>query len=320
MPCRSTDRESPGLGSPVSERISTPIMRPIPRTSRIKECRLASHRGPREAAGRGDWHCECSDSRAGESLPARPHTPPGCHQMSTHGCRWASPSQMPWRRSLPAASRWRSPWPCIGCPLRPASARRRTSFPFAPSRSGSHQRRAKFHARRKAGAGPAGNRRAGRCSPLPLDRLDKDRRHLIRRANRADQRLHAFKVAVASMVDIRNQRGKTPALHWLGAGKRHRAVCSPMKRVHERDRPISTRMPPASFRAASIASAPLLVKKTLFWPDPGPGRQPLGQSDLRRIVKIGARHVNQAARLPANGRHDPGVRVPDVRHHPGVVR
>ena len=70
----------------------------------------------------------------------------------------------------------------------------------------------------------------------------------------------------------------------------------------------------ASFSAASIASAPLLVKKTFFCPARRQRRQPLGQPDLRRVVKVGARHVDQAARLPADRRHDLGMRVPDVGH------
>ncbi len=56
-----------------------------------------------------------------------------------------------------------------------------------------------------------------------------------------------------------------------------------------------------SFRAASIASAPLLVKKTRLGSAPGCQRgQPLGQPDLRRIVEVRPRHVDQAGR-PACG-------------------
>jgi hypothetical protein len=58
-----------------------------------------------------------------------------------------------------------------------------------------------------------------------------------------------------------------------------------------RERPVWQR---ASLRAASRASAPLLVKKTRL------GGQPLREIDLRLVVKVGARHVQELAGLVAD--------------------
>ncbi len=75
-----------------------------------------------------------------------------------------------------------------------------------------------------------------------------------------------------------------------------------------RDRPVCQR---ASFRPASRASAPLLVKKTRL--GDGAGRhlgQPLGQVDLRLVIEIGAGHVDQLAGLVLDGGDDLGMAVP----------
>ena len=88
-----------------------------------------------------------------------------------------------------------------------------------------------------------------------------------------------------------------------------------MKCVHKRHHAVAAGMPPRQLQggldrlgAAVGEKDPLLARAR------GEGRQPLRQPDLRSIVKIGPRHVDQAVRLPADRRDDPRMRVPDIGH------
>ena len=56
-------------------------------------------------------------------------------------------------------------------------------------------------------------------APFALDRLDEDRRQLIRRADRAQQRIDTVEVAVANMMDVGHERGEPAALHRLRAAQ-----------------------------------------------------------------------------------------------------
>ncbi len=111
--------------------------------------------------------------------------------------------------------------------------------------------------------------------PSPWIGSTKIGRQLVGRADRAEQGADALEVAVAGVVDLGHERREPPALHRLRAAQRHRAVGPAVEGVQERQGaragPVCRR---ASFKAASIASAPLLVKKTRF----GPARARAGRA------------------------------------------
>ena len=72
-------------------------------------------------------------------------------------------------------------------------------------------------------------------------------------------------------------------------------------------RPVACR---ASLTAASIASAPELPKNDRAPPSNGAiGRDFLREPDLRLVVEIGARHVNEPARLIGNRLDDGRMRM-----------
>ena len=71
----------------------------------------------------------------------------------------------------------------------------------------------------------------------------------------------------------------------------------------------------ASFKAASSASAPLFVKNTRLADGPGAASaKPLGQVDLRLVVEVGPRHVQQLVGLVLDGGDDFRVAMPGGGH------
>ena len=275
--------------------------------------RAASRRQPRDQlAPRGArrWRGSGSRPAGGSRGPRRRRR--GCRRRSRRGCRCG--------QSITSARATIAP---SGRPLAIPLARQTMSPCDAPVLRGEHP------------AGPAdarldlveheqdpvlvaepseaGQEVGGRhdVSPFALDRLDEDRRQLVGGADGPQQGADALEVAVAGVVDLRDERARTrgaaSASSRSATWRRRSGRGTRRRNAIARGRPVCRR---ASFSAASIASAPLLVKKTRFGPGPGASRgQPLGQPDLRRVIEVGPRHVDQPARLLADRRDDPRVAV-----------
>ncbi len=156
-------------------------------------------------------------------------------------------------------------------------------------------------------------RRRDDVPALALDRLDEDRRQLFGRADGLQEGLDAVEVAVAGVVDLGDQRGEAAALQGLGTAERHGAVGPPVEGVHEGEGPVAACVPPGQLEGRlDRLGAGVGEEDALGLRAGSECREPLGQPDLRRVVEVRARHVDQASRLLADRRHDPRVRVSGV--------
>ena len=107
-------------------------------------------------------------------------------------------------------------------------------------------------------------------------------------------------------MDDRHQRREAAPLHDLAAGQRHRAHRAAVKRAEERDHVLPARVIAGQLERRLDRLGPAIGEED---PLGDAARRDLGellrQVDLRRVVEIGARHVQQLGRLLLNGRDDP---------------
>ena len=166
-----------------------------------------------------------------------------------------------------------------------------------------------------------------------LDRLGKERCHLVCRADGGKH--HILDVADAVQVargvgqvkgaaiavgvrDVRgsgHERGKAAPLYGLGAGERERAHGPPMKSAQVGDAARAPAMVACHLeRRLDALGARVGEKGPRLLGDGGQGVEPFGQLHLRRIVKVGPGHVEEAARLILDGLDDVRVAVAGRAH------
>ena len=159
-----------------------------------------------------------------------------------------------------------------------------------------------------------------------LDRLDEDGRHLVRRRDALEHRLLDLLDAGAAgdrvvallaaarerhVMNVRHQRREAAAMDQLRAGQRHGPVGAAVKGAEEGDGPRPPGVPAGQLQGRFERFGPAVGEedplRRCARRDLG---QPLGQVDLRLVVEIGARHVQQLGRLVLNGGDDLRMTMP----------
>ena len=165
------------------------------------------------------------------------------------------------------------------------------------------------------------HRRRNHVSALALDWLHKDCRHFLRRQDGLEQLLFdvartaqgerlallrtahttAIHVRIAHVRHTRNQRTKAPLLLRLRGRQRYRSHRASVKRAQERDHVLPlgvvARQLERAFHGLGARVAVVNLVRPLHGRDL---RQPLRQRHHALVVEIGARHVDQLARLLLN--------------------
>src|SRR5205823_9931967 len=101
-----------------------------------------------------------------------------------------------------------------------------------------------------------------------------------------------------NVVDVRYQGRKAAAVYQLGAGQRHGPVSAAVERPEERQRARAAGVPAGQFQPRLQRFGTAIGEEDALGRHAGRDlRQALGQVDLRLVVEVGPRHVDQLARL-----------------------
>ena len=168
-------------------------------------------------------------------------------------------------------------------------------------------------------------RRRHDVAALALDRLDDDRGDLVGRGEvheellgderqalrgtRVGAAVEAIGIRVRRVVHARHERPEAAPLDRLAGGQRQRAQRSAVKRAEERDDPLPLRVIARQLdRRLGRLGAGVGEERADVAVDRRDRGERLGQPDLRLVVEVRPRHVDELLRLIGDRAHDVGMR------------
>ena len=172
-------------------------------------------------------------------------------------------------------------------------------------------------------------------SAFALNRLDKDGRDFFRSEDGLEElvfnvagaaegellsilrptRATAIDIGIADVRHARHERRETALLLRLGGGQRERAHGASVEGAQKGDHLLALGVIARQFQRALDRLRAGVAVVDLVRPGHGSDlRQPLGERHHALVVKVGARHVDQFARLLLNGGDDLGMAVTGGGH------